>query len=247
MVFWKPSYLCVRSLLDVMKKNISFVVILCLISVFEGSAQYAPRVTSGFDLGTGYQDNRWAPSFLYHQSLHFSKSPWLRIGWGVRTYGFYAQRTTLLSKEYNGKSDTLTLNQVSNTGVNFVLGINLKLAKFVDIGANADLAGLAFGIKRSALYKMADLSAAPDSILGLNNTVIKARPSSFNALPNLVKGQNGQGEAYIRLWFNQRIGLKLGYVFTQLAYLSPNKMNHGNRSFSESFGMPYAALSFSSF
>lgn len=247
MVFYKPCYLCARSLLDVMKKGFVVGLILTCINVLNSNAQYAPRITSGFDLGTGYQDNRWAPSFLYHQSLHFTKSPWFRVGWGIRTYGFYAPRTTLLSKEYNGKSDTLTFNQVSNTGVSFVLGVNFKLAKFIDVGANADLFGVAFGIKRSGLYKIADLASLPDSIAGLNNTVIKASPSNFNALPNFIKGQNGQGEAYVRIWFGQRIGLKLGYALTQLAYISSDKLNHGNRRFSEQFGMPYAALTFSSF
>lgn len=216
-------------------------------SVTRLCAQYAPRITSGVDVGTGWKDEQWAPSFLYHEALHFPKVPVVQILWGIRGYGFYANSTSLLGEGNGGKEDTLRLGKVSNNGVSFVLGVNFKLAKWVELGANVDVAGIAFGTRRSGLYKIADVKTVPDSIAELHNTLVKAAPGNFNVIPNFLKGGNGQGEAFVRFWFGQRFGLKLGYTINQVTYQTKERLNNGNRSFSKYFGMPSAALSFSIF
>ncbi|SDG53662.1 hypothetical protein SAMN04487996_119181 [Dyadobacter soli] len=198
------------------------------------------RVTSGIDLGLGYQDKVWVPSVTYHQELSLSNFPWFRIGWGVRGWGYYAGRTDMLPKSSALNADTLKFGKVSSNGISFLLGANFRVWRF-DIGANTDLVGLAFGLKRQALY-------AADGLYDKGgehyNAYLKSGPATLNALPLLMDKQNGQSEAYVRFWVTDRIGVKVAYVHGRVTYASPEKLINGQTRYSATFGVPYVALSF---
>ncbi|WP_233876179.1 hypothetical protein [Dyadobacter sp. CY323] len=204
-------------------------------------SQSLSRVTSGIDLGVGYLDKVWVPSVLYHQELSLTNFPWFRIGWGVRAWGYYAGRTDLAPKNNALSGDTLKFGRVSSNGASFVLGANFRVWKF-DIGANTDLFGVAFGVKRKGLYTKSTLFDGEGS--KYYNDYVPSNPSTINLLPLALDKQNGQSELFLRYWFTDRIALKLGYTYGRITYATAEKLDNGQKRFSKTFGVPYAALSF---
>lgn len=199
------------------------------------------RVTSGVDLGLGYQDKVWVPSVTYHQELTLSNFQWFRIGWGLRAWGYYAGRTDMFPQSNALSNDTLKFGRVSANGASFLIGANFRLWKF-DIGANTDLFGIAFGLKRSALYAGSGLYGAEGS--DSYNKYLSSAPATLNVLPLVLDKQNGQSEVYARFWITDRIGLKLAYAHGRVTYASPVKLDNGQKRYSTTFGVPYLALSF---
>ncbi|WP_025761459.1 hypothetical protein [Dyadobacter tibetensis] len=224
-----------------MKHKFFSLLILCLFSA-SLQAQSLSRVTSGLDLGLGYQgtDKIWAPAIMYHQDLSLKHFPWMRLGWGVRTYGIYGGASQLAPKASASAGDTLSLGKISTNGISFLISASVSFGP-VEIGANTDLIGLAFGTKRSALYTSASLDGEGAEFY---NSYVKAGPSSLNALPLLLSNNNGQSEIYARIWFNNRFGVKLGYNFGQTSYSSVEKLDNGQTRFSTDYHYPYLGLTF---
>lgn len=198
-------------------------------------------MTSGIDVGLGYQDKEWAPSVTYHQELSLSNFQWFRIGWGLRAWGYYAGRKDLFPQSNAFSRDTLKFGRVTANGVSFLAGANFRLWKF-DIGANTDLFGFAFGLKRKALYASQGLFEGEGS--DYYNKQLSSGPASLNALPLILDKQNGQSEVFLRFWITDRIALKLAYVKGRVTYAAPVKLDNGQTRYSTTYGVPYAALSF---
>ncbi|ACT93178.1 hypothetical protein Dfer_1954 [Dyadobacter fermentans DSM 18053] len=222
-------------------KSLRLIVLFVFLGSLKAFSQDLSRVTSGLDVGLGYQSEVWVPSVTYHQELSLSNFPWFRIGWGVRAWGYYGGRTDMFPKSSAVSSDTLKFGRLSANGASFLLGANFRLWKF-DIGANTDLFGVAFGLKRQALYANGGLY---DEESGeYYNKYLSSGPATLNALPLVLDKQNGQSEAYIRYWITDRIGVKLAYVHGRVTYASPYKLVNGQTRYSTTFGVPYLALSF---
>lgn len=222
-------------------KSIRLIVLFILIGSTKVFSQDISRVTSGIDLGLGYQDKTWVPSVTYHQELSLNNFPWFRIGWGVRAWGYYAGRTDLLPKSNILANDTLKFGRLSANGASFLIGANFRVWKF-DIGANTDLFGVAFGLKRSGLYTKPSLYEGEGS--EYYNKYLSSAPATLNVVPLVLDNQNGQSEVYLRYWINDRIGFKLAYVHGRITYASPYKLDNGQKRYSSSYGVPYLAVSF---
>lgn len=221
-------------------KSIRFIVLFVFLGLSEAFSQDISRVTSGIDVGLGYQDKVWVPSVTYHQELSLSNFPWFRIGWGVRGWGYYAGRTDMLPKASALNADTLKFGKITANGASFLVGANFRVWKF-DIGANTDLFGVAFGLKRNALYEGGGLYGEGGAHY---NSYIESAPATLNALPLFMDKQNGQSEAYVRFWITDQIGLKVAYVHGRVTYASPDKLINGQTRYSTTYGVPYVALSF---
>ncbi|NIJ55171.1 hypothetical protein [Dyadobacter arcticus] len=217
------------------------IVLFVFISSFSAFSQSLSRVSSGIDMGVGYQDAVWVPSITYHQELSLTNFSWFRIGWGVRAWGYYAGRTNLVPQNSAFSDDTLKFGKITSNGASFLLGANFRLWKF-DIGANTDLVGFAFGVKRRGLYTKSTLFEGEGA--EYYNDYVPSGPSTFNVLPLALDKQNGQSELFVRYWITDRIGLKLGYVHGRVTYSSDVKLDNGQKRFSTSYGVPYAAVSF---
>lgn len=229
-----------------MNLNIRVVIasVIILLSCYQMNfAQSLSRISSGMDVGTGIKQHEWSPSFLYYQNLSASRARWLQVGWGLRFWGFYRnQESSLVAPSNAPGNDSVTLGKLSANGASFLVGINIK-TKHVEFGANADVISLAFGKKRPGLYAIADPSLASDSIAPLHHTDVPVAPRNLNALPWIWKQNNGFGEAYVRIWIHQRVGIKLGYMVGRVAYRSQEKLNNGQKYFGDGYGMPYVAIS----
>ncbi|WP_247231613.1 hypothetical protein [Telluribacter sp. SYSU D00476] len=228
-----------------MKKAVLFL-FLFTISLTSSYAQRevrASRINAGVDLGTGFQDGSWAPSILYYQNLSAARYRWLQIGWGLRGWGYYSGATTLEAPDGSNGFDRLRVGRVSANGASFVLGFNLRLS-FIDVGVNTDIFGIAFGKRRQGLYSIANVAAAPDSIVEeYHMTNLGTAPRNLNALPSVWKANNGQAEAYVRVRLGEQVGFKVGYTVGRVAYRTDVALNNRQSRFSNSFGMPYIALS----
>ena len=224
-------------------KKLFGVVLLVLVGVLSGYGQRISRVASGIDIGTGFASGgQFAPSFFYYQALHPANAPWIEVNGGVRVWSYFANDTQLTSKVVNSRVDRMQLSRVSATGISFVMGANLRLAKIVDIGVNADLVGFAFGKRRNALYRLASPETVKDTLsLALNGEDVGIAPTNLNVIPFLKKNNNGVAEAFVRIWVNPQIAIKAGYVWGQVAYRTDEKLN-GQKRFASAYQMPYVAI-----
>ncbi|MCE7065814.1 hypothetical protein [Dyadobacter sp. CY326] len=222
-------------------KSFRLIVLFIFIGSIQGFTQSLSRVTSGIDLGLGYQDKEWVPSIMYHQELSLANFQWFRIGWGIRTWGYYAGRTNLLPKDNALSQDTLKFGRLTANGASFLLGANVRLWKF-DIGANTDIFGLAFGLRRNGLYTKPTFSEGEGA--EYYNKYVKSNPATLNLLPLALDNQNGQSEIFLRYWITDRVGLKLGYTKGRIVYATEAKLDNGQKRFSKSYGVPYVAVAF---
>ena len=222
-------------------KSTQLGIFLLFIISFSSFAQTAARVNAGIDIGTGYKDKAWAPTVLYHQDLSLNHFPWFRIGWGVRATGYYAGRTDLVPKNSSLSGDSLKFGRVTTNGISFLAGASVRLWKF-DIGANTDLIGVAFGLKRRGLYSQS--SGVSGEGAEFYNKYVQSTPTSINVLPAVLDNNNGQSELFVRFWFTERIGLKVGYIYGHVKYLASEKLDNGQKKFSTTYGLPFASLSF---
>lgn len=228
-------------------KRFSLFLVATLWSVSFVIAQKQPRVSKGVDIGSGFKSTSWAPSMLYHQELGFRRFPFLQFSAGIRSWGYYAGATNLVSQSGNVLPDTLQFRNVSSNGLSIVTGINLKVWK-LDVGVNTDLLGFALGSERNAFYPKNIVNEGQGG--AFYNNWVPASPIMFNALPGFLKDMNGQSEFYARVWISQRLGFKAGYLYGQLAYHTGRSedeivlLDHGHKRFSANYGMPYAAISF---
>jgi hypothetical protein len=208
---------------------------------FFAYSQETARVTSGVDLGLGYRDEQWVPAITYHQDLGLANFPWLRIGWGVRAWGYYTGKSDLKPKENSVSDDYLKFGRITTNGLSFMAGANFRFGK-LDIGANTDLLGIAIGAKRKGLYTKKYAFEGDEA--GYYNTLVKSSPNLINALPILLDDQNGQSELYLRYWITSTVGLKLGYVVGRTTYSTPEAMDNGQKRFFRNYSVPSLSISF---
>lgn len=227
---------------------------LTLLSLFVFSqtafAQGSNTAQATLDMGAGFSKNAWAPSVLYHEDIPLNRVKWLRVGLGIRAWGYYGNDLNLVSQAASSSANTLEYKKVSANGLSFVAGASVKVWK-LDIGANTDLMGLALGSRRSGYYP----SEAGSSGTGRKyyDQLVVTRPVNFNLLPLFLDNYGGQSEIYARLWFTRSMALKVGYQFGQIAYLTRNIegekvfLDGRERRFSSRYSMPYVAISFQLF
>jgi len=231
-------------------KNLQFLLTAILLGTGMSYGQKQPQVTAGFDVGAGFNKNSVAPSVLYHEESGFNRLQWLKVGLGIRAWGYHSGTTNLYSQENSFSTDTLRYRNVSASGISFVAGVSVRVWK-IDLGANTDLAGFSFGSRRKGFYSK-NTSIQGDGAAYYNNWVSTA-PVIFNMVPLAFTKSSGQSELYARIWFTRKLGLKLGYTHGRIAYLTKDVegnrayLDHGQRRFSNTFGMPYAAVSFALF
>ncbi len=225
-------------------KKIFLAVLLIVTGNLTAQAQRISRVSSGVDIGSGFGDNgQFSPSLLYYQNLQPPHLRWAQLSGGVRIWNYHGRDTNLTAPGGFSREDVMSLDRVSATGISFFMGVNFQPIRFLDIGANADLLSLALGKRRSALYTLAMPGGSDDSLtLALNGENVDIAPTNLNAVPAFLKRNNGQAEAYVRIWFGRQIGLKLGYMIGQISYRTDQKLN-GQGRFSSMYQMPYAAIS----
>lgn len=221
-------------------KIIRLVVALFLLSTVGSQAQYVSRVTSGVDLGTGYDDKAWAPSVMYHQNLSINGFSWFNLSWGVRTSAFYTGAKTLLPPNNIAGGDSLKFGKLTSNSLSVLAGITLRFGKF-DIGANTDLFGIAIGLKRKGYYLKNSFPQGEDS--EYYNTHVSSSPNFFNVVPLAADKNSGQSEIFLRYWFTQRVGVKVGYIHGRQTYKTEVKLANQDR-FSTTYDMPYIAISF---
>lgn len=223
-------------------------------------AQPDSRITSGFDLGTGWKDKAWTLSGLYHQSLKIDRRGLLQVGWGVRGAHFRGKEldfTTAPSQLTKGKTGFSALNapiilrqidtlqmRTGITSFNFNLSAQISLFNRLDIGANVDILGFALGNRRAGYYLGSKGYNKVDS-LNLHKTYQQARPARLNFL---WLGDERRGnlntEIYARIYVTQRVGVKVSYLFTTNEYRTDQPLVDDNRRFRFRSQMIFVGLTF---
>lgn len=229
------------------------------------------RLSSGYDLGMAYSTNRYNPSFAYYQLINLGEHKLFSLGWTARFGAFYGDNinyyTALarLTREKTGLGalsaplivsniDTVRYDYVTNTSLNVGIRAQVNLGR-VEIGASADLLGIAFGKSRIGRYissngqfRLHKASGADSTTAYFQgaNTFQSSRPSTFNLR---LLGDNDMGtlatEVYARVRVSQRMGVKLGYQWlTTEMTMSNRDVVADNNRFRNRSGMAYLAVTF---
>ncbi len=219
--------------------------LLIVVTISQTNAQRISRVNYGVDIGTGFSSSAWTPSVTYYQNLRFDRAPWLGIGWTGHFTSLLANNPPGLKTLGNPVSeDLLEMGKIRTVSAAFGISLSVYLDPKVEIGGNLDLLNIAFGNTKKGLYKITDLASATDSMETYHNTLIGTYPQILSTAPLIWKRNNGQSQVYLRFWFNPEIGVKIGYMLTNVSFATEEKLNHGQRRFYTDYRMPFVALSF---
>lgn len=223
-------------------------------------AQPDTRLTAGLDVGAGWNNQAWLIHGQYHQHLTIGRRGIFQIGWGGKlshVRGNDLDFTTAparLTKEKTGLSglngttllrniDTLQIS-AGITSFNFSLSAQISLFGRIDLGASADILGLAFGTRRAGYYSGSKGFSKIDS-LNVHQTYQQARPTpvSIQLLGDNTIG-NLNTELYARLHITPRVGLKVSYLFTTNEYQTTRILVDDNRRFRFRSEMIFIGLTF---
>jgi hypothetical protein len=246
-----------------MKKYWIFCLLLGLIAhsaIIPSYAQPDSRLTSGVDVGAGWKGKAWIVSGLYHEYLKIDPRGLFQVGWGLRATHLrgndldFITAPAHLTKGKSGFSsfnaptllrqiDTLQM-KAAITSFNFNLSLQLSIFKGLDVGANADILGIAFGTRRAGYYLGSKGYSKTDS-LNLHQTYQQARPASASIQ---LLGDNTVGnlntELYARLHIIPRVGVKVSYLFTTNEYITSQPLVDDNRRFRFRSPMIFVGLNF---
>ncbi|WP_428662613.1 hypothetical protein [Runella sp.] len=245
-----------------MNNKALFTLLVCFLFTFLTPSSYAQLfnpIRTGVDIGAAWKEKAWSIGFLYNQYLKIDRKGIFQVGWGIR--GSHLRTNTLdyttapsdLTKGKTGLAvnapailkniDTLQI-RTAITSFNLNVGAQISLFNRLDIGANADILGLAFGTRRSGFYLGSTGFSKVDS-LNLHKTNQAARPTGLSVeLPgDHVKGTLNS-ELFARLRFTERVAIKVSYLFAVSEYKTDNMLVADNRRFRLRSKMWYVGLSF---
>ncbi|GGN09513.1 hypothetical protein GCM10010967_51760 [Dyadobacter beijingensis] len=228
-------------------KILKVLVVILILKSTVTHAQYASAISGGVDVGAAFGSNTLAPSIMYHEEIGPNRLPWLRLGLGFRTWGYYGGRANLYTKSVAGTQDFLEYRNTSLNGLSVLAGITLVFGKF-DIGVDTDLAAITYGGKRRGFYEKT--SANPGTGGAHYETWLATRPTIANALPLLLRRNSGQSEAFVRFRAWRTVGVKVGYTYGRVAYRTTRAdgfhvyLDNNQRHVSDVYGLPYVALAF---
>jgi len=205
------------------------------------------RIVAGMDLGTGLKEKNYLASLNYFQFLKIDKTGFLQVGWGARFAQFGGRDLNLttaaaqFAKNANS-TDTLQMDRATLSSVNFNLGVQISILEKIDIGANTDIFGFAFGGRRTG-YHLGSAGFNKADSLNIHKTYQTARPTStgLQLVGDNVRG-NLNSEIYARVRFTPRFGLKVGYLFAVNEYRTNIGLVEGNRRFRARTQMLYVGL-----
>lgn len=198
------------------------------------------RVVGGFDIGLGFEHKNLMPSLQMYQLLKVSKSGIFQAGYSFRLNRFMGPDLNLLSNQ----NDTLQMRQTAVTMLNFGLKAQISL-KWVEIGASADLFGLAFGGKRTGFY-LSEKAFNKNDTLNLHRTQQSAgvRRGNLQLFNNANSIGNLNADVYARVWLSKQVGLKVGYIFNLTQYRTDRALLNDNRDFRFTPRLIYVGVSF---
>ncbi|WP_229379467.1 hypothetical protein [Fibrella forsythiae] len=252
------------------KLRILFICFLPLVSVAQSPV--SNRLSAGVDLGAGFAKEQISPSLTYYQLLHVTKQKFLSVGWTATFRTNYASNVDYTTAPANltrgGKTgfnalgapivpanlDTLRMASASGTSLNFGVRAQIHI-KFLEIGASADILGLALGKNRVGQYLSStgkfvagQTAAGADSLARFTGANVNqtAKPTIANLQ---LLGDNSIGtlatEVYARVLLGQRLGVKVGYQWLTSEYTTSVKNTvDGNNRFRNRAGLTYVALTF---
>ncbi len=230
------------------------------VQIIPSWAQPDSRLASGVDVGVGWKDKAWAINAHYNQYLKIDRRGLLQIGWGLRASHFrgndldFTTAPTHLTKGKTGfaaltaptilrQIDTLQM-RARITSFNFNLSAQVSLFGYLDIGANADILGVAFGTRRAGYYLGSKGYNKIDS-LNLHQTYQQARPTPASLLwlgDNKIGNLNT--EVYTRIHITPRVGVKVSYLFNTNEYRTSQPLVDDNHRFRFRSQMIFVGLTF---
>lgn len=248
--------------IQIMKINLYFTLLvyffIALIPTFSYAQLFNP-IRTGIDIGAAGNDKSWNVGFLYNQYLKADRKGIFQVGWGIR--GSHLKTNTLeyttapssLTKGQSGLAlnaptilknlDTLQI-RTGITSFNFNVGVQVSLFNRLDIGANADILGLALGTGRTGFYLGSSGFSKVDS-LNLHQTYQGARPTGLAIqLPGDHLKGTLNSELFVRLRFTEKVAVKVSYLLAVSEYKTDNVLVDDNRRFRFRSKMFYVGLSF---
>jgi hypothetical protein len=229
-----------------MRKIITLLCLLIFAEISQSQPIRRSRISSGVDVGAGFQTGVLAPSFEFYQLLQTGKRSPLQLGWSFRATQLIGKELTFLTAPATKNIDSLYMGQA--TMLSFNMGIKAQInVGPLELGAGADLLGVTLGRRRTGFHS-GSTGVVPKSDT-LNTTVHltdqSARPTTGNliAFGDYVRGSL-TADVYARLWISKAVGLKVGYQFLVNEYKTENPMVADNRRFRYRSELLYIGISF---
>lgn len=246
----------------------SFFALLLLLTIqLHAQSPVSSRLASGADVQIGFGNKTIAPSITYYQLLNVGPKKMFSFGWTARFGTFYGNDldyTTAPARLTRGKTgldainapiivanlDTLRFKKASLTSLNFGVRAQVNFG-IVEIGASADILGIAFSRNRRALYgsTTGQFTQTVNNVLdtlSLQGASVLAGASRLNGR---LLGDNNAGtlatEVFLRVKISQRVSAKAGYqwVITEMVSNTVNIVDN-NARFRNKMGMPYIGVTF---
>ena len=145
----------------------------------------------------------------------------------------------IFSEKQLDNYDTISLARPQVNSLNLYFSIQYTLFRRIDLGLNADLAGVSFGTKEIAEYTSSKNNPGDFS------QAQQAFPTGFNVM---LLGDNNLGslnsEVFARFWITNQWAVKasLNFVFTE--YTTVNTLRLGNDRFRDRTFMAGVAVTF---
>ncbi|GAA4458060.1 hypothetical protein GCM10023189_29740 [Nibrella saemangeumensis] len=246
----------------------SFFALFFLLSIqLHAQSPVSSRIAAGADAQVAFGKGTIAPSISYYQLLNVGPNNMFSFGWTTRLGTFYGNNLNYITapaRLTRGKTglealsapllvaniDTMQFKRVSLTSLNFGVRAQVTVG-IVQIGASADIFGVAFSRNRRGLYRSTNGQFIQETTLG-NDTIplqgasVAAVAPRFNAR---LLGDNNSGtlatEIFVRVKINQRLSAKAGYqwMMTEMRAFTVNVTDNNDR-FRNRMGMPYIGLTF---
>ena len=231
------------------KKNIISVAILLIASMNSNAQSKSKSILRNWDYGftNMISTGMYTPCLDIKQYFNLSKkkNTKLQLGFGVRfthtSSGYCMPYYNIIADKAAANLDTFGLDKTRINSLNTLLALHYRIISKLNVEANIDLVGLAFGASQNAFLRKQD---------GSDSTFVTAigSPASTNTISS--KG-NLNNEIFFSYKFNPHWKAKLGasYLWSEYNFANPTYKNTSgavitndrirNTSIGFNFGMIY--------
>lgn len=236
-------------------------IILLLFSAIKIKAQNKETNSHAIDFSFGVGKAGASPAIGYENLYGIGKAKKLKIGYGLRYTGYFAQdkdihfRTApakltsgrysifaLFSDDILNQIDTLHMHNLSTNSFNINTRFEYSVTKRIDLGFNIDIIGFTFGKQQEALFS----GEVSDSQGKANNgKTFNVKPAALNLL--LISDSDIgslNSEMYLRYWASPKVGIRAGASFQFIEYKSNQKVAFDNDRFRTKQLLPFIALTY---
>jgi hypothetical protein len=218
-------------------RTLALALAIALPSAAGAGVEPPPRYRQTLDLAAGFGDSRYSGAISWNHLYEWV--PRVSAGLGARFATFRgagSNRYTTAPKELidAGRVHDLDVDGPLTYSLNLQIIGTLRLVGGLELGADIDLVGFAFGPDRDAISRSPTPAFAGP---------LRAHVATFDAF---LFGARDRGqldsELFLAWWASDRIALRLGVSHFVTEYRTERSLDDGNDRFRQSRTLPFVAF-----